>query len=330
MKKIILLSTMLVGTMLMAQQPFGKNATWVIVYGEGGYGGFREITYSHDTIINGEAWQKFSESGVSEIRTGPKPSDLRQTKYSGKTFGFMFLTRNDSVFRMDQQGQSSLLYDYNAQVGDEWQFAPWDTTLASCLDTPIVTVTAIGFDTIQGQAIKYWDLEDRKDTIKAYTPNVYRCSSGWCMGGRLYERIGGMAAPLPLATSQYFGPIPNLCNGASFQLPSYILRCYSDANININLTSDSCDHWDFVGLNEHTLVDFNLYPNPSNSQKIEIDSPASFNQINIYGLHGELLLRQNVKNTQNTIMDIDLPIGLYVLQLKQDGQLLGGKKLMVR
>ena len=147
--------------LILAQQPFGKNATWVVEYqNEYGYDGFRQISYSHDTIIDGESWQKFSLAGVIHLKTGPNPEDVVQSKYSGLVYEKIFLTRNDSVFMMDiGVGVQSLLYDYSAQVGDKCEFAEWDSTY-SCVDTPQVTVTAIVNSSLQGQGLTYWDLKN--------------------------------------------------------------------------------------------------------------------------------------------------------------------------
>lgn len=98
--------------------PFGKNATWVYEYDEAGFSGYRKIVYSHDTLIDGEYWQKFSESGVSHVRTGPGPNDVSQGKYSGKTFNKLFLTRNDSVFVKDTKwGTQELTFVYGTGLG---------------------------------------------------------------------------------------------------------------------------------------------------------------------------------------------------------------------
>lgn len=305
--------------MLLAQQPFGKNATWTMSYSEAGYYGFRQITYSHDTIINGEAWQKFAESGVSEIRTGPGPNDISQGKYSGATFQYLFLTRNDSVFRMEPDGTSYLLYDYSAGVGDKWQFANWDTS-ASCLDTPMVTVVAIGYDTVKGEVLKYWDLQDEMDTIDGQ----YVCSSGACMGGRLYERLG------MTFSGSYFRPVPNLCNGGSFQLFQYGFRCYEDDNLSV-IHFNNCEQWAWLDVEESTLnSEFKIYPNPNETEYLNIESLNEFDEIVVTNISGQVVLESRIPSALKAKVFLEIEAGLYFIQLKNKGKPRGLQKLVVQ
>ncbi len=305
-----------ISTALFAQQPFGKNATWYVEYSnEFGYSGYREIAYSHDTLIDNESWQVFSESGAREIRTGPKQSDLIQWKYTGARFNTMFMTRNDSVFvKNTQYNYTQFIYDYNAKVGDKWQFAPWDTG-ASCLDTPQVTVIAIGYDTIQGQAIKYWELEDEMDTIFAYSGNPYRCSSSRCMGGKMYERIGAL---LGYGGFYNFTSAPNMCNGGSFGLPAYTLRCYKDDSLNVNFGNKVCNSWAFIGIEENdALSQIQIFPNPA-SNYIRLSGMQNTNATltwRIIDLQGKTLLKGILENNDDKIDVLGLSGGMYILEL---------------
>lgn len=332
MKKLfILLFIIQLPVLLLAQQPFGKNATWVIEYdNEYGYSGFRKISYSHDTIINGEAWQKFSEAGVREIRTGPNPTDLLQWKYSGATFELLFLTRNDSVFTKDNNGVDEMLYDFNAQLGESWNFRQWDTSV-SCPDTPKATVDLISTDIYNGVSISFMEISDVKDTVNGF----YRCSSSWCLGGKKYYQLGGVAH---VATGQYlpevdyFRSLQNFClYKTELQLPTYRLRCFQNDSLNIDLTNGNCEQWDFLKVEESVLNEaFKIFPNPNSSGELNIESLNEFDEIQITNLSGQMVQNLSIDSSLKSIIKIDLKGGLYFLQLKNKGKPQGIQKLIVQ
>ena len=333
MKHQIFLFVLILSFSLTAQlsQPFGKNATWTVAFeNEFGYRGFRQISYSHDSIINGEAWQKFSVSGVQELRTGPNPNDIAQWRFSGIDFGILYLTRNDSVFRMDEDGNVNLSFDYNAQIGDRWQIAPWDTSL-SCVDTPFVKVVNTGTEILNGKALKFWDVEDPMDTIMPFGSSWYGCSAGSCMGGRVYSRIGAAYASLSSFRNYYnFEPNQNIC-GMPLQLPSYYLRCYEDDSVSINLIGGQCDKWNFISIEESTLkYDFNIFPNPNGSGLLNIESLNAFDAIVVRDISGKVHFSGSYSSILKTELIIDLKAGLYFIQLKNNHKNLGVHKLVIQ
>lgn len=310
--------------LILAQQPFGKNATWVVEYqNEYGYDGFRQISYSHDTIIDGESWQKFSLAGVIHLKTGPNPEDVVQSKYSGLVYEKIFLTRNDSVFMMDiGVGVQSLLYDYSAQVGDKWEFAEWDSTY-SCVDTPQVTVTAIVNSSLQGQGLTYWDLKNEEDSIFTPSGNWFGCSSSYCLGTKLYERIG-----IP---QNNFEPYFNACSGIIVEYPFYTLRCFQDDSISVNFTNAACDAWAWLDVDEFSLsLDFKIYPNPNSTDYLEIESLNEFDNVSIVNISGRVILDMNVEADLKRTIALNLDGGLYFVQLKNNGKNLGVHKLIIQ
>ena len=90
------------------------------------------------------------------------------------------------------------------------------------------------------------------------------------MGGRLYERMG-MALG-----GYYFIPIPNLCNGGSFQLYTYSLRCFQDDSVTVNQITD-CQAWNWLTVDETNLnKHFKIYPNPNASGFLNAESLSGF------------------------------------------------------
>jgi hypothetical protein len=278
-----------------AQQPFGQNATWIFEYNEAGFQGIDSLYYHNDTVYKGENWQFFKRGAAG--------------------FTYMFQTKNDSVFYL-LNDEKRLMYDFNAGVGDSWQFSEWDTTF-SCVDTPTATVVAIGYDTLNGNALKYWQVEDVMDSIPANN-NQYMCSSGYCIGGKIYEHIGRWSLP-----THWFAPITpelGLCNGVVFKTNSvftYSLRCYKDDNNFIQFTNKDCTFWSGPGVEESQLDLLKLYPNPS-SGELTIETEKEIIEIVVFDFLG-----QEYRFEPSTRIELPEQAGLYFIQIN----LKGGQKI---
>ncbi|MFM8243079.1 MAG: choice-of-anchor J domain-containing protein [Crocinitomicaceae bacterium] len=79
---------------------------------------------------------------------------------------------------------------------------------------------------------------------------------------------------------------------------------------------------DVTGLNESSVADFNVYPNPF-SDVIQIESDKSFESISIVDLNGKTLL----ETTEKTIHLNFLQNGYYLIVLKSQNQLFTYKVL---
>lgn len=300
----------------LAQQDFGENATWYYSFGSNGYQGFKKVQHIDDTLVDGINWLRFELSGKRQIRTGPGPNDLIQdTAYYWPD---LFLgTRNDSVFRL-LNGNPYLLYDFNAAVGDAWQFAPHDT-FGACPDWPIATVVAKGIDTLDGVPLSYMDLVMPMDTLLIFGQPNFQISSSAYLQQRVYRKIGS------LQYNSLFEATPNLCNGSSFklaQLASHNLRCYSDAQVSVNTGANPCDQWSNIGLPELSEKNVWVYPNPS-SGRIFIEEGLAFKEIEIRNLQGSLLAQYS-SGTRELLLPA-MP-GIYMVLIRtNDGRLLAQK-----
>lgn len=303
MKKILCL--LFLPALLWSQQDFGRNATWYYSFGAYGYTGYKKVQHVSDSIVDGISWLRFEVTGKRQIRTGPNPNDLMQD--TAVTWPDLFLgTRNDSVFRL-LNGGVYLLYDLNADVGDTWQFAPYDT-LGACPDLPIATVIAKGVDTINGVALNYMDLAMPMDTLMISGQSVYQNSSSSYLRQRLYPKLGAMSY------SSLFEATPNLCNGSSFkvaQLASHTLRCFSDAQVTLNVGANPCDQWSSIGLEESIVKTFRIYPNPS-SDFISVEADFDVSELEIRSLDGRLVARHAFSPEKIALPKIE---GLYLIVL---------------
>jgi len=302
-----LLCFLLLPLLGLAQQDFGENATWYYAFSETGYTGYKKVSHSGDTNMYGMTWLRFEVSGLRQIRTGPGPNDLIQDTTA--TWPDIFLaTRNDSVFRLTSQGPF-LLYDFNANVGDSWQYAPLDTSFG-CPDTPIATVTAKGTETIAGVSLDYFDISVPMDTLMINGQPSYQVSASSFLNQRIYPKLGA------LSYSALFDSQPNLCDGSSFKtasLSSHNLRCYSDNAVSLNrsTTSQACDYWSLLSNKELEIAQLDIFPNPSHGI-IQLKTDLEISSISLLDLNGRTLRNYSINETE-----LELPSnkGLYLLQV---------------
>ncbi len=291
----------------LAQQDFGENATWYYEFSETGYTGYKRVHHSGDTNMYGMTWLRFEISGLRQIRTGPGPNDLIQD--TAATWPDIFLaTRNDSVFRLTNQGPF-LLYDFSANVGDSWQYALLDTAFG-CTDTPIATVTAKGTEIIAGVNFDYFDISVPMDTLMINGQPSYQISASSFLNQRIYPKLGA------LNYNALFDIQPNLCDGSSFKiasLPSHNLRCYSDNTVSLNrsTTNQACDYWSLLSNKEIELLQLGIFPNPSHGT-IQLNTALELSSISLLDLNGRTMRTYSLNETE-----LELPSnqGLYLLRV---------------
>jgi hypothetical protein len=288
----------------IAQQNFGKNATWHYSYVENGFTGYKKISQSGDTNMFGMNWLRFKVGGLSQLRTGPGPNDLIID--TAATWPDIFLaTRNDSVFRLSSQGPF-LLYDFSANVGESWQYAPLDTN-SGCPEMPIATVMAKGTEVIAGVSLDYFDVSIPMDTLTINGQSSYQISASSYLNQRIYPKLGA------LNYGSLFESKPNLCNGGSFSISDHNLRCYSDSNLFLNrsINNQVCDYWSLSLNTELELAELEVFPNPSHG-RIFLKADQAISSISVLDLTGRII-RSYPKNET----ELELPVmnGMYLLQV---------------
>lgn len=70
-----------------------------------------------------------------------------------------------------------------------------------------------------------------------------------------------------------------------------------------------------------SLSQVSVYPNPSNNNKINIDSPIEINNIQIITINGQLIMEvKNPENTNNSYSVENIPSGFYFLKITSQNQ----------
>jgi len=287
-----------------AQQPFGKNATWHFEFYEFGFTGYIKIQYQKDTLINGDTWQWFEHSGIKHIKTGPNWDDVMQWPMGGSS---LLKTRNDTVFGL-AFGLTYPLFVLNQTVGSRWTFAPFDTTM-ECTDSSIATITGIGYDTIQGYPMKYYQISHPAK------PSYY------LTGNKIYHDLG------LTFYNTLFSPTQNPCF-LNLTMNWYQLRCFSNDSVNINFGSQACDYWSLISVDEFAQNKVSMYPNPA-ATLIYLQLPQVAQDIRILNSVGQTVQYVAVQKDLTMNIEVNLANGLYFVQVQFEDGTISRQKLMV-
>jgi hypothetical protein len=237
-----------------------------------------------DTIYNGISCQKIYTKKVD---------------YLGDTIiglPYFTYTSGDTVMYFNSYvNKFTPLYIFNVNVGDTLTFYKPDNIDSSIDSTFRVIVDSITFISINSYSLQ---------RIHTSRIDFYEFKNHFT------ERIGGDVWLLP----EYYTSIPEREVGP--------LRCYSDNDIDINFTSNSCDYRVFVGLNENKVFNgIDVYPNPSGNDYIKVvyknKSPDKIYLFDLFGKAKEISFKHD-ENTSNVI-SIDITLlnsGTYFLKIQ--------------
>jgi hypothetical protein len=296
---------LLIFFLLFSGFSFGQNwapngAQWHYSY-VGFFPGYVDITYTSDTIIDGQAAKKLTKTyhglgwgmGINSSEIG--------AEYTYEANGVVYLR---------YQNHWDTLYNFNAQVGESWRMAKQPLISNIIPPNSRMKVLSTGTMTVNNEARNYCVI-DRCD--------ANNMSFGF-LQDTLIENIGFMRDYM-LPYDQFDGAVDANEGGP--------LRCYTHNNFATYqpLFTEVCDY--IMGTNElNTSAAFQIYPNPVSDQ---INIPAAyateFTAYSIYSTEGKLV---QSGQTSEQIDVAKLPIGNYTLVLQNKTQNRYAKVLVVR
>lgn len=90
--------------------------------------------------------------------------------------------------------------------------------------------------------------------------------------------------------------------------------------------SENCTNSCLVGLKENDLPLLSIYPNPTNgSITIDLEEMKSNIHLRLTNALGQVVLAEDYKSVNHINFDLDVPVGLYLLQLESDGKIITKK-----
>ena len=279
-----------------AQVWIDNNATWYYDWSSIGFGGFEEISYTQDTLIDGVLCQKI-EAAQHEFY----PAADGEINYLGVQNYLAGITyvHGDTVFYRNNN-EFFTLFNFGAQVDDIWVISttnPNDFSL--CNDTSKVKVTQVGIVTIN--SINYRTL-----TLESISGSPYK------LEGEFVERFGSIGS----SSGKAFFPISYGCDSSVFyDLYIFNFKCFEDDSFNLYNPSGSICYY-VSNIVNPKLDKFSVYPNPSTDLLyIDINS-SNIKQIEIYSMYGEVVFSSRKINYNQIIFNIsELVSGQYFVKI---------------
>jgi len=295
----LLLLFLLCSGLSFAQNWAPNGAQWHYSY-YGFFPGYVDITYTADTIIDGQASKELTKTyhGLGWDQS-----------ITSVTFGYEYTYEANGVVYLRYQNQWDTLYNFNAQVGQSWRMAKQPFTNVATHNSRI-KILATGNLIINNETRKYLVAE------KCDSNNI---SMGW-FNDTLIENIGFLHDYL-LPYDQFDGAVDGNEGGP--------FRCYSDNNFAIYKPNylEVCDY--IMGTTElEGSASFQVYPNPVSDQ---INIPETliqeYNHYRILSSEGKLIQKGQ---TTEQIDVANLPAGNYTLLIESQTQKRYAKMLVVR
>jgi hypothetical protein len=194
---------------------------------------YQVLTIDGDTIINENYFQQI----ISQNWDMQTPFS---TEYVRK--------ENNKVYWFDQQnGITSILYNFAAEPGENWTISINDCEL-------LVVVDSVNYSTYNGVIKKNLYVTDY------FTGWDDREYVGACFKGKIIEDIGHTVTFFPHRAF-------DLCEGLEVDGIDFDdIRCYEDNSFYFNFKGYSCDTtWmGLVSVNSYEKVNTKIYPNPVN------------------------------------------------------------------
>ena len=279
-----------VNASLTSQVWIDQGAEWHFDFSKVSSGGVIKLSYTQDTIIQGNICQKLvptrynltSDQFGNIVLSSVQVESARYTSVSGDTVFYLL------------NNQFEVLYNFGAQMNDTWDLGV-DTNSMLC-GSSFAIVDSIDNVTINSSNLRtiYMNSQSNSSVI---------------LHGRANERFGNM--------QQYLFPVPTNCDtNIIVDFEDIIFKCYKDNSFaTYNVTNESCGHLISVENYEKLQLTTNVFPNPTTSE-LFIDAEVEFSEIAIYNLNGKLIRSMNVH--RDLINVSDLPKGVYVLRLNSN------------
>ncbi len=284
MKKLLLLFTTLMTLSSIGQtsvyHPFpDSNVVWNFHYYLNCFMGlgneYYSITISEDTLINSISYHKLTTPFIKSFSTGTC-EDI-SSGYKGAIRQDTALKKVFYVPPTDITEQ--LLYDFNMQIGD---------TIKGFLENNAFspdTVISIDSVLVGANYRKRWNINN-------------------CYGIRFIEGIGST-----------YGLIQQ-SPGCITDQADYTITCFQqNGKVIYPDTTSNCDIITNIKILTESLIQINIFPNPSNSSfTIDIDKATNIRETRLTDLLGNIILQQQTCSQSKIIID-NLQSGTYILTL---------------
>ncbi|MDR0970175.1 MAG: T9SS type A sorting domain-containing protein [Lentimicrobiaceae bacterium] len=303
----------------------GQGNTWAPIgaqwyYSHNGFGGtgFYLVESTKDTLITVDGTTRLCS--VLEV-TETWWNSFNGSTYTNKKENQYMYSDDDKVY-IYKMNRFFTLYDFSAQVGDEWEIpygheflleAGVDCEEVVSLTTGMAEVSFAGDTLINGLTLRYFKLK-RKD----FQP----CETGYCWElpdeSPIIEKIGpirGYMLPNPSCILDFY---------AGGQL-----RCYSENSFTFETgVALTCDY--LVSTNENTENQlFQIFPNPtSDAIRIVCDANSVYS-LSITNVLGQVFIPKTTVQNGQMVPVSTLPQGMYIISVTDNQNHVTSQKLQI-
>jgi len=267
-------------------------------------------------------WNDISRYQITgtELISGIDCSILnRKTYYMGYSQSFetqYYLHYNGDTLFWWFEGEFYPLLCFNLEVGDTWHPLPTDHPYidSDCTFSPMQVK--------EKSLIEYNGIEYRRLVIAPELDYPEEWSDPW---PHIYWE--GVFDERTFGRSNFF-PYFNSCNGVvEWECP--IIRCYNDSELSLNFVNGAACNPTGVFIEETTLVDNTLFfPNPVRTGEfVQTNSSEIIRGISVFTLSGKQV--EYDLNLNNTMVQISLPSGYYIIESELNSGQKVRSKLMV-
>ena len=222
-----------------------------------------------------------------------------------------------------EEGNLHLIYDFTVTVGDSVSFE-FDDYTSNILPGIVVQDTQVVID---GVSVRKWACDLFViDSVQGPQPvGTYHYAERI---GVLYES-GWEWQPVvphgPLATFAYEG------------WPAFP-RCYQDEAISYTYPNYAtynlpCDYTQPVSIEQPATESWRVYPNPSRGQVV-VAAPSGTtvrtHEVQVWDAQGRMVLRRPMQGEETALSLTGHVPGLYVLQVRAEGQVLHSQRLVLQ
>ncbi|WP_300663706.1 T9SS type A sorting domain-containing protein [Fluviicola sp.] len=289
MKRILLFLFICVSSSTFSQSIWTKgNAVWHYYFYNVGETGYTKLWEAGDTTVLGITCTIIKGVRHSFI-SGSDGSSFESI--SSLPTGAIY-TSNDTVFYWDHDaGQFFVLYDFSAQVNDQWVLQTKEPYFG-CNDTSSCVVESVGPVSLNGQnAIEL--------TVSATSDSPSE------LIGSINSRFG--------ATGCYLFPFSRRCDDPGLlDLDQVSILCFQDDSLYYNPSGGACEY--YLGLDQLQDENVKVYPNPT-SGNLNVLSDVPVSNIEIFDSYGRLCLS---KPSGLTLTEFDLSglnSGMYLMKI---------------
>lgn len=288
MKINMLLAVIILSSFAMkAQQPFSPpGAVWYYNFTVPltPYIGYSKISYMGDSTVMGQVCKKLEEVDYNFYAPDSFLSTTTHVPY-------LIYQHGDTVFWLSD-GVFVVLFNFGAQTGDQW-VVDIHPSIVNCDSLSVLKVSGTSADTINGQVLRVF-----------YADTVSQSPFGF--HGKIMERIGAV-------DQNFFMPGYQNCDSTIiYEHTQYEFQCYEDSAFALyNTGSNPCGMVD--GIREKASHSLAVSPNPSEG-KFGINTQGK-SVIFVYNVAGKCIFQKQA-DEGNTVIDLDVPSGLYIIKIK--------------